>query len=88
MNSILTVLGTIFSIFAAIVFSFGTLFCVVYGIYLWGGAGFEFGAAVWNALLTWFKLMIAAVISVVIALGMLATVGKSLFYYWKRKQNV
>lgn len=88
MNSILTVLGTIFSIFAALVFSFGTAFCVIYGVYLWGGAGLEFGAAVWNALLTWFKLMVAAVISLVIALGMLATVGKSLFYYWKRKQNV
>lgn len=87
MNKTLTLIGTILSGMASLIFSFGTLFCVIYGIYLWGGTGLEFGSAVWQALVFWFKLMLTGFVFAVAAMVMLAKVGKSVFYYFSRNKT-
>ena len=87
MGKLVAGLGVAASALGWFLYSFGTLICVIYAFYLWGGEGLHIGAALWNAFIRWILLMVIATFSLAGGSFVLASLGLNFIdNYIKRKK--
>ena len=62
----------------AIIIACDTIGNIIYGIYLWGGKGMEFSAALWEATKSWLSFLGVGILSMII--------GYAGVYYSERRR--
>lgn len=75
MQKLITGVGILCSAIAWFLYSAGTIICIVYALYLWGGEGLALGNSLWQAFTTWILLMVIATFSLIGGTFALGSIG-------------